>query len=227
MNLKTKETEDTLARSKRDQEKECIPQTEWVQPPSDAYGIYILFNLEAAYDEGHAILALGPIGGNLETYSYYRHSSKVIAPGIMACLMEPMTFKQIIDDSGWILHGQKGNYWNEHMNAALAMWTNLDSYARVREAAEKRKADNGMYDLVTNNCITFVEEALAAGGIKLLKRDDDQTHTFIPKDAFRKIRDVEGAYKLDAWKYWFEITDPPKNGFRSIMDEPGQDKPLE
>lgn len=114
--LKEAETRETLRRCHADQQREALLPAAWTKPPANSYNVFLLFNLEAAWDEGHCILALGPVGGPLQTYSYYRHSSQLEAPGIMADLREPMTFAELQERSGWIVHGQPGNWWNEHVN---------------------------------------------------------------------------------------------------------------
>ena len=225
--FKTWETVETLRHSHDDQLRETIPAIAWDAVPPDAFNAILLFNLEAAWEEGHVILAIGPVGGPFETYSYYRHSTQLVAPGIMACLKTPMTFDEIIGASGWIVHGQPGNWWNEHVNAALALWCDRGAYEAIRKRAEARKANTGTYNLITYNCLTFVEECLAGGGIALEAANGRPLRTFIPKDAFRETENVCGAHKYNAWKYWFDVTDAPKNGLRSILDLPGEDRPLE
>ncbi len=225
--LKTRRTNETLEHARKIQEREAIPQSAWDVAPKDAYCIFMLFNLEAADDEGHCILALGPVNGALETYSYYRHSTKIEAPGIMACLKDPMTFAQLCDGSGWIVHGQSGNYWNEHVNAAIALWCDKAAYEKARAYAEAKKADTGMYNLVTYNCLTFVDDALKQAGIGLATKSGKRVRTIVPKEAFFEIDNVEGAHKFEAWKYWFDLGKAPDNGLRTIDDVPGQDKPLE
>lgn len=221
--MRQHEAEDALAHAYRDQMRDQIPQSDWDLPPVGAYAAYILFNLEAAWDEGHALLGLGKIDGPLETYSYYRQGSKIKAPGLMAQLQHPATFTQIVEQSGWILHGQHGKYWNEHMNAALAFWFDEQTYDAIRQVTEQVKDNPGTYDLITNNCLTFVDDALAAGGVHLLTRTGRPIRTFIPKDAFLEVRDISGAHKLRAWKYWFPLSEPPKNGLPFIPDRPGYD----
>ena len=225
--FKTWETKHTLAHAHEVQQRDAAPEASWDVASPSAYCIFMLFNLEAADDEGHCILALGPADGPLETYSYYRHSSKIEAPGIMACLKEPMSFRQLCYGNGWIVHGQPGNYWNEHVNVAIGMWCDEEAYAKARAYAQAKKADTGMYNLVTYNCLTFVDEALEHAGIHLTTKRGKPVRTFIPKDAFFEIDGVDGAHKFESWKFWFDVTKPPENGLRSINDFPGQDKPLE
>lgn len=225
--FKTWDTDEALKHSHDDQQRETIPPANRVRPPAGSYGVYVLFNLEAAAAEGHAILALGPVDGLLETYSFYRPGTQKEAPAIMACLRDPMTFSQIQQASGWIIHGQPGNWWNEHLNAALALWCDEGAYQAIRAYAEATKKDPGTYNLITRNCITFVEEALREGSVALVDEMKVELDSIIPKDAFRKAHDVRGAQKLGAWKYWFPITDAPENGLRSISDKPGQDAPLD
>lgn len=225
--FKTWETTKTLEHAREVQKRDTISQSAWDAAPQDAYCAFMLFNLEAADDEGHCILALGPVGGTLETYSYYRHSTKIEAPGIMACLRDPMTFKQLCDASGWIAHGQPGNYWNEHVNAAIGLWCDKTAYEKMHAYAEAKKTHTGMYNLVTYNCLTFVDEALEQAGIRLTTKRDRHVRTIIPKDAFFEIDGVEGAHKFEAWKYWFDLGQAPDNGLRTINDIPGQDRPLE
>lgn len=217
---------DDLAKSHADQQREAIPAAQQAAVPTGAYSIYILFNLEAADGEGHAILALGPAGGPLMSYSFYRHGKALDAPALMACLEQPETFAQIQEDSGWIIHGQPGNEWNEHLNAALAIWCDKEAYEPVAAFAEAKRANPGTYNLVTYNCVNFVEEALAKGGIHLTMHNGKPLHTFIPKDAFRGAAGVEGAQPLGQWKYWFDLGEAPQNGLRTISDIPGQDQPL-
>lgn len=225
--LKAWETEENLRRCHEVQQREARPATEWAPVPPGSFNVFILFNLEAAWDEGHCILALGPVGGPFQTYSYYRHSTKIEAPGIMADLRDPMTFAELQQRSGWIVHGQPGNWWNEHVNCAIALACDKRAFEGVRAYAEQRRRHTGTYNLVTYNCLTFCDEALAAGGIRLTVRDGRPLRTIIPKDAFREVDGACGAEPFEAWKYWFPLGTPPDNGLRSIQDIPGKDKPLE
>lgn len=225
--LKARETEENLRRCHEVQQREARPTAEWVPVPPGSFNVFLLFNLEAAWDEGHCILAIGPVGGTFQTYSYYRHSTKIEAPGLMANLRQPMTFAELAQTSGWIVHGQPGNWWNEHVNCAIALACDQRAFEGVRAYAEARKKDPGTYNLVTYNCLTFCDDALRAGGIRLTVRDGRPLRTIVPKDAFREIDGVEGAEPFEAWKYWFPLGTPPANGLRTIQDVPGQDRPLE
>ena len=167
--LKEAETRETLRRCHANQQREALLPAAWTKPPANSYNVFLLFNLEAAWDEGHCILALGPVGGPLQTYSYYRHSSQLEAPGIMADLKEPMTFAELQERSGWIVHGQPGNWWNEHVSCAIALWCDEVTFRAVQACAEDRRAHTGTYNLITYNCLTFCDEALAAGGIQHLR----------------------------------------------------------
>ncbi|NBJ67134.1 hypothetical protein [Adlercreutzia caecimuris] len=167
------------------------------------------------------------MGGPFETYSYYRHSTKLEAPGIMACLRDPMTFAALEQASGWIVHGEPGNWWNEHVNCAIALVCDEVSFNGVRAYAEQRRQHPGTYNLVTYNCLTFCDDALRAGGIRLTARSGRAVRTIIPKDAFKDVDGVRGARPFQAWKYWFPLGEPPADGLRTIQDAPGQDKPLE
>lgn len=224
--IETRATEHTLEYAHELQQREALEAAEWDAAPADAYCAFMLFNLEAADDMGHCILALGPVGGELETYSFYRHGTKTKAPALMACLRDPMTFDQLREANGWVIHGQPGNYWNEHVNAAIAMWCNKATYEKARAFAQAKKASPGEYDLITCNCLTFVDEALSEAGISLLGKHDGHIRTIIPKEAFFDIDAVQGAHRFEAWKYWFNVTKAPDNGLRSISDIPGNDKPL-
>ena len=48
---------DILNRSHADQQREEIPKQFQTPAPSDAFSVYLLFNLEAAYDFGHVLSA--------------------------------------------------------------------------------------------------------------------------------------------------------------------------
>lgn len=122
---------------------------------------------------------------------------------------------------------QPGNWWNEHVNCAIALWCDEVAFRAVQACAEDRRAHTGTYNLITYNCLTFCDEALAAGGIHLLTESGRELHTIVPKDAFRDVDRVEGAHPFEAWKYWFPLGEPPSNGLRTIQDVPGTDKPLE
>lgn len=113
------------------------------------------------------------------------------------------------------------------MNCAIALWCDEVTFRAVQACAEDRRAHTGTYNLITYNCLTFCDEALAAGGIHLLTESGRELHTIVPKDAFRDVGRVEGAHPFEAWKYWFPLGEPPSNGLRTIQDVPGRDKPLE
>ncbi|MDJ1121588.1 hypothetical protein QJ043_05810 [Olsenella sp. YH-ols2217] len=214
-----------LDRAHAAQLKDTIPPELQVPAPAGSYNLFVFFNEQAAYDEGHAVLGLGPVGGDIMTYSYYRHGNALKGPGLMACLEAPEPFERIVRDSGWIVHGNPGNYWNEHMDVALAMWCDRAAYEPIRAFAEAKKADPGEYDLITYNCLSFCEQALGEGGVALLDRDGRPSRTFVPRDAFADVRDVSGAHRWGAWKYWFPQTPAPENGLRFISDFAAEIRP--
>ncbi len=57
---------------------------------------------------------------------------------------------------------QPGNWWNEHVNCAIALWCDEATFRAVQACAEDRRAHTGTYNLITYNCLTFCDEALAA-----------------------------------------------------------------
>lgn len=118
-----------------------------------------------AYDFGHVILVLGSMDDALETYSFYRQGTAIKASALMAYLEYPLTFAQIEASSGWIVYVQPGNYWNERVNAALAFWCTKEAFDQIRAFAEAKRANPGVYDLFSYNCLTFVIEAFAQGGV--------------------------------------------------------------
>ena len=88
---------------------------------------------------------------------------------------------------------QPGNWWNEHVNCAIALWCDEATFRAVQACAEDRRAHTGTYNLITYNCLTFCDEALAAGGIHLLTESGRELHTIVPTDAFRDVDRVEDA----------------------------------
>lgn len=216
--IESLDTRETLRRAHEVQLNERIPKEDQATPPPGSYNAFVMFNLEAAFDEGHAILALGPIGGKLQTFSYYREGNKIKAPALMACIMNPMTFAEIEAASGWIQHGNPGNYWNEHLDAALGIIISKEAYGSILDYANATKRDPGTYDLVRHNCLTFVEDALEQGGVRIETKSGRDLRTFIPKDAFKEASSLFGAERFGEWKYWFPVTPAPNNGLRSISD---------
>ena len=200
MSLGTVDTYLTRRHARRVQREQAVPERDWAPVPEGSYTLLVLFNLMAAFDEGHAILAVGPSGGDLMTYSYYRRGNALKAPASMAWLREPETFAALRRASGWIVHGNPGNWWNEHVNCAIALWCDEATFRAVQACAEDRRAHTGTYNLITYNCLTFCDEALAAGGIHLLTESGRELHTIVPKDAFRDVDRVEGAHPFEAWK---------------------------
>ncbi len=178
--LKEAETRETLRRCHANQQREALLPAAWTKPPANSYNVFLLFNLEAAWDEGHCILALGPVGGPLQTYSYYRHSSQLEAPGIMADLKEPMTFAELRERSGWIVHGQPGNWWNEHVNCAIALWCDEATFRAA--GCRDRRAHIVLIILYHHPQphSTLCDEALAAGGIHRLTESGRELHNYCP-----------------------------------------------
>ena len=128
---------------------------------------------------------------------------------------------------------QPGNWWNEHVNCAIALWCDEATFRAVQACAEDRRAPDAKALDADTIYVGFwtdkgsCDEALAAGGIHLLTESGRELHTIVPKDAFRDVGRVEGAHPFEAWKYWFPLGEPPSNGLRTIQDVPGRDKPLE
>ena len=112
-----------------------------------------------------------------------------------------------------IVHGQPGNYWNEHVNAALALWCTKEAFDQIRAFAEAKRADPGVYDLFSYNCLTFVIEALAQGGVSLEVGSGKRLRTFIPRGAFRRVSQVAGAHKLGAWNTGSPLLSRQKTDF--------------
>lgn len=122
---------------------------------------------------------------------------------------------------------QPGNWWNEHVNCAIALWCDEATFRAVQACAEDRRAHTGTYNLITYNCLTFCDEALAAGGIHLLTESGRELHTIVPKDVFRDVDRAEGAIPSRRGSTGSPLGEPPSNGLRTIQDVPGTDKPLE
>ena len=110
------------------------------------------------------------------------------------------------------------------MDCALALTAPADAGRAVAAYAEQVKANPGTYDLVTHNCLAFVEEALAAGGVRLTTVSGAVLHTFVPKDAFEAVAGAVGATPFRAWKYWFDDVPAPVDGLRTIGDDPGTER---
>ena len=53
---------------------------------------------------------------------------------------------------------QPGNWWNEHVNCAIALWCDEVTFRAVQACAEDRRAHTGTYNLITYNCLTFCVE---------------------------------------------------------------------
>ena len=195
MSLGTVDTYLTRRHAHRVQREQSVPERDWAPVPAGSYTLLVLFNLMAAFDEGHAILAVGPAAGDLMTYSYYRRGNALRAPASVACLREPETFAALREASGWIVHGGPGDWWNEHVDCALALTAPADGGRAVAAYAEQVKANPGTYDLVTHNCLAF--EAVAG---------------------------AVGATPFRAWKYWFDDVPAPVDGLRTIGDDPGTER---
>jgi hypothetical protein len=179
--------------------------------PQNKYLAVLLFNLTAAFDEGHCVLALGSATGELQTFSYYRHSHlKIKAPGLVARLKYPMTFEQIIDESGWIYHGNDGRFWEEHFDCALALAVTAAQFDTMLDYAQSVVAAPGTYELFDNNCLDFARNALFKANIVVLNTKGVPINTMIPKDFFKEAFDAEGAEKFGEWKYWFKLTPKPQ-----------------
>lgn len=224
MSLGTVDTYLTRRHARRVQREQAVPERDWAPVPAGSYTLLVLFNLMAAFDEGHAILAVGPSAGDLMTYSYYRRGNALKAPASMACLREPETFAALRRASGWIVHGNPGNWWKEHVDCAVALTAPSKAGRAVADYAEGVKAAPGTYDLVTHNCLAFVEEALAAGGVRLTTVSGAGLRTFVPKDAFEAVTGATGATPFREWKYWFDDVPAPDDGLRTIGDDPGTER---
>ncbi|MCD8316742.1 MAG: hypothetical protein LUB61_05015 [Eggerthellaceae bacterium] len=217
--IDAEETYLTLRDALRDQEKEMTPKSRQKDYPALGYNIFILFNLQAAVDQGHASIGICKKGGFLKTYSYYRpDESQLRAPAKVARQLTDYTFDDLIKNSGWLMQGVPEDKWNEHMDSALAIQCSKWAYEKVYDYCEKMTANPGIYDLLFFNCLHFVNDALECAGITLLDRFFKPIHTIIPKNSFKNVRYVLGAMPYGDWKYWFEATKPPVNDLRTIAD---------
>lgn len=61
---------------------------------------------------------------------------------------------------------QPGNWWNEHVNCAIALWCDEATFRAVQACAEDRRAPYRTYNLITYNCLTSATRRMAAGGIQ-------------------------------------------------------------
>jgi hypothetical protein len=210
--FKREDNKITRKHAQSNQQKYMLVQAANTPPASDTSGYLavLLFNLTAAFDEGHCVLALGSVHGELQTFSYYRHSHlKIKAPGLVAQLRYPMTFAQIIDSSGWIYHGNDGHYWQEHFDCGLAISVTADQCDRMLAYARAVASQPGTYQLFDNNCLDFARDALFKAGIIVLGKKGEPVNTMIPKDFFKAAHDVTGASRFGQWKYWFKLAPKP------------------
>lgn len=218
MGLEKDRVHHDLAKEHRIEERQELPANQQAHIPDGYDNVFLLFNMEAAFAEGHCVLGVGPVDGNIMTYSFYRDGNQFKAPGKMACLEQPEPFTDIVASDGWLIHGQPANWWNEHMNAALALAIPHESYAPIVEYAEQCRKNPPEYDLVSFNCLTFALSALERGHVDLTTSDGSDLHTIVPRDAFDRIDGAHGAIRYGQWKYWFDSVPAPQNSFRTIPD---------
>lgn len=203
----------SLRRGKKVTEKLRIPADEQKSVPDDAYLIVLFFNLESVWGLGHCILGLGPAQGALQTYSFYRHSSKIVAPALVASMVKPISFRRICDQGGWITHGIEGDVWNEHMTCCIALWCTREAYEGVSAHIKAIKKNPGTYRFFSRNCVHIVLQSLAAGGIHLLTQTKDDIKTIIPCRAYEQTQTETDAHEFKAGRYWFKLLPPPQNGY--------------
>lgn len=213
------ETRRRLDHAHEDQE-EVVISTKDIDSSDLTWNVFIFFNMQAAFSLGHAMLGLGKINDPIESFSYYRPGNKPVAPGYVACLLESMTFQDIIDASGWIKQGVPGDYWNEHLDSCIAMQCSEKQGQMMLDFAHDTVENPGTYNLVSNNCLHFIQDALAKVNIVLTTKSGKQIHTIIPNAIFDDVVGVKGAKRYGKWKYWFPISEPPHNGLRTITDLP-------
>lgn len=173
--------------------------------------VFVFFNLESAFAMGHAILGLAEPGGPVRTFSFFRRARSVVAPAKVATIREAVTFRQIIDRDGWILHGTDDDIWWEHMTCCLALQCSQKTYREALAYFQGIAARPGTYGLLTRNCIHICRRALAAGGIRMLDGRGRPFHTVLPRRVYLKAIGARGAAPFGAWRYWFPAAPPPPN----------------
>lgn len=218
MGLEARRMRHELRHEHHDEEHQQLAPDQQADIPAGYDNVFLLFNMEAAFAEGHCVLGLGPVNGNIMTYSFYREGNQFKAPGKMACLKQPEPFNTLVQDHGWLIHGQQGNWWNEHMNAALALAVSHEDYELIEQYAQQCRNTPPEYDLVSFNCLTFALNALERGHVELTTADGSDLHTIVPRDAFDKIDGTHGAIRYGQWKYWFDNVPAPHNQYRTIPD---------
>lgn len=187
------------------------------------YNVFLFFNLESVMGLGHTILGYGPVGEPIETFSFYRHSKKVVAPAEIASLYRPERFDDIVKAGGWFTHGNDGRFWNEHMSCCLAIECSESAYRGMRNYLEALRANPGTYNLITRNCVHIALEALAAGSMDLDTVTGRDLNPVIPRTVFHDVSSVVGARKFAFWAYWFPCCKAPDNGFNTrqlVVDDP-------
>ena len=183
---------------------------------ADACNLFVFFNLESAFAMGHSILGLARNGGPVETFSFSRRARKVIAPAKVATIREEITFDQIVERGGWILHGREDDIWYEHMTCCLALECPQRAYERALAFFRAVAEHPGTYGLITRNCIHICRQALAAGGVHVLDGRGRPFRTILPRHVYLKAAGAKGARAYRAWRYWFPLAEPPRNpqGYR-------------
>lgn len=217
-----------LRRARRIFQDQALPPGLQRPLDADACKVIVFFNLESAFAMGHSILGLEAPGQPLLTFSFFRKSRRVVAPAKVATIREEITFQQVVERSGWILHGTDDDQWNEHMTCCLALSCSPQAYERVLRAARAVQEHPGTYLLLSRNCIHVCRRQLAAGGIRMLKGNGRPFRTILPRRVACDAAGAEGAEPLGAWRYWFAPSPAPRNGYRvrplrvqGKLEEPG------
>ncbi len=179
--------------------------------PLEAGGgnLFVFFNLESAFAMGHAILGVAPPDGPVSTFSFFRKARRIAARARVATIREDLTFREIIDRGGWILHGTDDDAWLEHMTCCLALQCPRERCEQARAYFKAIARDPGIYRLLTRNCIHICRLALAAGGVRMLGRRGHPFRTMLPRRVYLHAAKARGASPFQAWRYWFPAVEPP------------------
>ena len=65
--IKAEETEKNLRECHEVQQCEARPRAAWEPVPAGSFNVFLLFNLEAAWDEGPCKHSHGPVGRPIDT----------------------------------------------------------------------------------------------------------------------------------------------------------------
>jgi hypothetical protein len=174
---------------------------------SAPYDVYVMFNEDVVFNQGHSAIAIVTQSGMVEVYSYQSDNGFIFGGGAVATESQHhYNYYDFLQDAGNISQrvttpGVGSNNWHEEYDNYIALKVFPSQVVAMDAYASEFSRNPTDYNVFSHNCYDFVADVLAAGNVTLDSGGKTLGIVNVPNEHYKNFTGAEGVVRYAYGSY--------------------------